>query len=296
MSDCVYSVPDLDASGDALYGPRICNQPFIDYAWDDHGFNSTYWQGGWGFSDPCNVTKPLARAFNAMWLLAYSAQDWQNEDWGSDALHWGPRFVREQLSKYDDLRAQCGDGTAVAVTSGCQATRKLWHYGCTEWRDDGYRSCRSWSPWFAWLCFIWFWVAHKVCVLSGWIADLACTIWYGTVGGGQHVELTLWFFYPLDGRGTNSVAERAGVLMHESRHIANHPHDAQFPPGSIYGSGDGADSSWQYEGAWMYEALYLWWFTAAGVRTSIGQKNAAKQEANIVLANAFATSPGFMVP
>ena len=31
MADCTYRVPDLNASGDALYGPRICNQPFIDW-------------------------------------------------------------------------------------------------------------------------------------------------------------------------------------------------------------------------------------------------------------------------
>lgn len=42
MADCTYTVPDLNASGDALYGPRICNQPFIDYAWDGHGFNNDY--------------------------------------------------------------------------------------------------------------------------------------------------------------------------------------------------------------------------------------------------------------
>jgi hypothetical protein len=91
MADCTYRVPDLNASGDALYGPRICNQPFIDWAWEVHGFNGTYWQNGWGYDDVCNIRKPLARCLNAMWLLNYSAEDYTNEDWNSDALHWGPR-------------------------------------------------------------------------------------------------------------------------------------------------------------------------------------------------------------
>ena len=120
---CTYTVGDLASTGDDVYGPRICNQPFIDYAWIAHGFNHGYWQDGWGFDDPCNVTKPLARTFNALWLLAYSAQNWQDEAWTSPMLNWAPRYVREQMHRYDDLRAGCGDGGANARTSGCQWTR-----------------------------------------------------------------------------------------------------------------------------------------------------------------------------
>ena len=39
MADCTYRVPDLEASGDALYGPRTCYQPFLNWAWPVHGFN-----------------------------------------------------------------------------------------------------------------------------------------------------------------------------------------------------------------------------------------------------------------
>jgi hypothetical protein len=121
-------------------------------------------------------------------------------------------------------------------------------------------------------------------------------LWYGTVGGGQNVTLTIQFFYPAGG-GDPDVISRAGTLIHEARHIGNKPHDAQFPAGSVYGAGgDGADSTWQYEGAWMFNALYLWWFYAAGTRTSLAMRQAAKQRANVILTNAFATSPGFVVP
>lgn len=296
MADCTYRVPNLNASGDALYGPLICNQPFVDWAWEVHGFNGDYWQNGWGFDDVCNIRKPLARCLNAMWLLNYSAEDYMNEDWNSDALHWGPRYVREQFKRYDDLRADCGDGSATAVTTGCQWTRQWQAWRCTAGYEETKRECRSWFFLFAWICHLYAEVKRWVCNAFGWVTETFCALWYGTLGGGQNVTLTIQFFYPAGG-GNPDVISRAGTLIHEARHIGNKPHDAQFPAGSVYGAGgDGADSTWQYEGAWMFNALYLWWFYAAGTRTSIAMRQAAKQQANVILANAFATAPGFVVP
>lgn len=279
MADCTYSVPDLNTSGDSLYGPRICNQPFIDWVWTTHGFNGTYWQGGWGFDDACNNTKPLCRAFNGFWLLNYSADDYNNEDWNSDILHWGRRYVREQLGAISDLRAQCGDGSAIArsINSGCAHYRDTSHNACEEWDKD----CCDWWPcswvcrFFTWVCRAWVWVTSSVCDLF--------------VPG--RVELYLGFFY------TKDVPGRAETLVHESRHIGGKPHDANFPRGSTFGAGkSGADSSWGYQGAWMYGALYLWWFYAAGARTTPALKQAAKQRGNVVIDNAFAVHPGFNIP
>ncbi len=45
----------------------------------------------------------------------------------------------------------------------------------------------------------------------------------------------------------------------------------------------------------MFSALYLWWFYAAGTRTTIAMRQAAKQRANVILMNAFANSPGLVV-
>jgi hypothetical protein len=296
MADCTYSVPDLIASGDQLYGQRICNQEFIDWAWHTHGFNGDYWQDGWGYDDVCNIRKPLARCLSAIWLLNYSAEDYNNEDWNTDALHWGPRYVREQFKHYDDLRASCGDGDAKARTSGCQQSRQWNEWRCTSGYDETQRECRSWFFLFAWICHLWAEVKRFVCTIWGWVSVAACTIWYGTFGGGQNVTLFLSFFYPLDGTGNADVISRAGTLIHEARHIGNRPHNAQFPAGSIFGAGkDGADSTWGYEGAWMYNTLYLWWFYAAGTRTNIAMRQAAKQRANLLLTNAFATSPGLTV-
>ncbi len=228
MASCTYTVPDKNASGDNLYGARICSQPFIDYAWNTYGFsgNKGYWDDGFGWHDPCNTSKPLARAFNGCWLLTYSAPDYLNESWSSPILNWARRYVRTNI---DDLRSKCGDGSAIA---------------------------RSYSGLFV----------------------------------NDRVELYLGFFYSKD------VPGRAETLVHEARHQGGKPHNATFPSGSVFGAGkDGADSSWAYNGAWMYGALYLWWFYAAGARTTTAMKQRARQRGNLVIDNAFATHPGYSI-
>ena len=107
---------------------------------------------------------------------------------------------------------------------------------------------------------------------------------------GKHVELYLMFFYQLD------VVGRAAVLVHESRHFGGRGHDANFPTGSVFRPGrPGADSSWRYQGAWTYHALYLWWFYAAGTRTTNALKQSAKQFGNLIIDNAFVQHPGFTI-
>jgi hypothetical protein len=230
---CTYRVDDLASTGDTLYGSRIRAQAFVDYAWAAHGFNKDYWLDGWGWDDCCNIRKPLARVFNAMWLLGYSAADWENEDWSATMLNWAPRYVREQFSHYGDLRAGCGNGS-----SNVRTTRRGW--------------------------------------------------------GRPYVTLFLSFFYANSGSDARDVLARAAALVHEARHIGDKPHDAEFPPGSVFGSGSGADSSWEHEGAFMYEALYLWWFYAAGTRATIALRQSARLRANVIINNALARHPGFV--
>ena len=227
MATCTYPpIPDKNVSGDNLYGPRSCWQAFVDWAWVAHGFRKNYWDDGFGYYDPCNTDKPLARTFNGMWLLNYSAEDYWNEQWSNNILHWGRRYVRNQI---DDLRSKCGDGSAIAAA------------------------------------------------FSGFFVD-------------DRVELYLGFFY------NKNVPGRAETLIHESRHMGGKSHNANFPSGSVFGAGkSGADSSWEYHGAWMYGALYLWWFYADGRRTTGALRQSAKQRANLVIDNAFATHPGFTI-
>ena len=227
MATCtVPAIPNKDTSGDNLYGPRSCWQAFIDWAWAAHGFRNSYWDDGFGYEDPCNTDLPLARTLNALWLLNYSADDYWNEQWSNNILHWGRRYVRDQI---DDLRSKCGDGTAIAAA------------------------------------------------FSGIFVD-------------DRVELYLGFFYSKDCPG------RAETFVHESRHMGGKSHNANFPAGSVFGAGkSGADSTWGYNGAWMYGALYLWWFYADGRRTTTALRQAARQRANLVIDNAFATHPGFTI-
>lgn len=229
MATCTYPpIPDKNASGDNFYGSSICWQDFIDYAWSVYGFNGNkeYWDDGFGWHDCCNTNKPLARTFNACYLLTYSASDYNDDSYSSSCLNWARRFVREHI---DDLRSKCGDDSAIA--------RAYW--GC---------------------------------------------------GTDDRVELYLGYWYNKD------VPGRAETLMHEARHMSGKSHNANFPSGSIYGAGNsGADSSWDYEGAWMYAALYLWWFYAAGTRTTSAMRELARQRGNIVIDNCFATHPGYSI-
>ncbi|QQO53705.1 MAG: hypothetical protein N838_10410 [Thiohalocapsa sp. PB-PSB1] len=227
MATCTYTVPDKNASGDNFYGQFICDQAYIDFFWFNYGFNGNkkYWDDGFGWHDCCNTSKPLARTFNALYLLNYSAEDYMNESWDSPILNWGCRYARNKLN---DLRSKCGDGSA--------------------------------------------WAKH----FDYWIF-------------GSHVELYMGFFY------SESVVERAATLIHEARH-EDKGHNANFPSGSVFGAGNsGADSSWGYKGAWMYDALYLWWFYAAGTRTTSAMKQRARQRGNLIIDNAFATHPGYSI-
>ena len=101
---------------------------------------------------------------------------------------------------------------------------------------------------------------------------------------GGLVDVYLGFFY------TKDVPGRAETLIHEARHKGGKPHNAKFPLGSTFGSGkSGADSTWDYEGAWMYGALYLWWYYAQGAGTTSALRERARQRGNVVIDNVFAT-------
>jgi len=60
MTTCTFNVPNLDATGDTLYGPRICNQPFIDWAWSAFDFDRGDWDDGLAMSP--SATSPPAVA------------------------------------------------------------------------------------------------------------------------------------------------------------------------------------------------------------------------------------------
>jgi hypothetical protein len=104
---------------------------------------------------------------------------------------------------------------------------------------------------------------------------------------GDTVELYLGYFYSED------VPERASTLLHEARHLGGKSHNSKFPKGSVYGEGeDGADSDWDFQGAWAFDAAYLAWYGVEGTRTTSALKALARQLANKILNNAFTNHPG----
>lgn len=114
MTTCTSVVPDLDASGDNLYGPRICWQPFVDWAWDAFDFDKEDWDGGFGFDDVCDNTLPLSRALSGIWCLTYSSPRFPSESYDGNILEWGCRFARNAI---DEVDARCGSGgTTIART------------------------------------------------------------------------------------------------------------------------------------------------------------------------------------
>jgi len=113
MASCTYTVPDLNASGDNLYGPRVCWQEFVNWAWDAFDFDRGDWDEGFGYEAVCDNTQPLCRALAGIYCLTYSSPNFPSESYGSNILEWGCRFARNAI---DELDARCGDGSAFAST------------------------------------------------------------------------------------------------------------------------------------------------------------------------------------
>lgn len=113
MATCTATVPDLNTSGDNLYGPRICWQAFIDWAWDAFDFDKDDWDQGFGYYSVCDNTRPLSRTLSGIWCLTYSSPHFPRESYNSNILEWGCRFARNAI---DELDARCGGGGSIAYT------------------------------------------------------------------------------------------------------------------------------------------------------------------------------------
>ncbi|MBI2088349.1 MAG: hypothetical protein HYT78_06335 [Deltaproteobacteria bacterium] len=113
MATCTASVPNLDTSGDNLYAPRICWQPFIDWAWEAFDFDKGDWDDGFGYDQVCDNTRPLCRTLSGIWCLTYSSPNFPSESYSSNILEWGCRFARNAI---DELDARCGSGAFIAYT------------------------------------------------------------------------------------------------------------------------------------------------------------------------------------
>jgi hypothetical protein len=102
---------------------------------------------------------------------------------------------------------------------------------------------------------------------------------------GDRIELYMPYFYSLD------VASRAGTLLHEARHNGGKSHNG----GTSCPRAASCDTDWAYEGANMYQVLYLWWFGVDGTRTTTAIRNMGLNRARVVHNNGFNTNPGFNI-
>jgi len=198
---------------------------------------------------------------------AYIDYFWNTYGFQGNKDYWDQGFGWEEA---------CNTDLPLARTfNACYALT----YSATDWQNDAYSGAMlNWARRY---------VREHIDDLRSKCGDGTAV---ATSFGNGTVELYLAFWYASD------VIARVETLCHEARHEGGKPHNATFPAGSIYGAGrQGADSTWQYEGAWMYGALYLWWFYAQGVRTTSALKERARQRGNVVIDNAFATHPGFHI-
>jgi len=226
---CYYQPGNNNDSGDNLYGSFVCDQKYIDQFWYHFDFDKEDWDDGFGYDDCCNINKPLARTFNALYLLAYSAEDYakNTSDFSGNALRWGYPYAATYI---DELDGRCGSGDK---NSGARAT----------------------------------------------------TYWGGWIFVDDRTVLKWPFFY-----GEN-VVERAGTVLHESRHAAGKEHNGD----SGCPRGKSCDTNWDYHGANMYQVLYLWWFYVDGTRTTSAMRNYAKVEAQRIIDTGFNTNPGYII-
>jgi hypothetical protein len=127
-----------------------------------------------------------------------------------------------------------------------------------------------------------------VCILWGFVASWVCAAAVA-IFGSKHVDLqSPNYFYE------KTVPQRASTFVHEARHISGKAHRGEFPPGSAYGSGDGADESWDCNGAWRWQAVWLAWYWAAAINSTNALRDKARSDANVIMMNAFEQSPGFV--
>lgn len=107
--------------------------------------------------------------------------------------------------------------------------------------------------------------------------------------GGLFVDewtrLYLPFFY------NENVIQRAGTVLHESRHANGKSHNG----GTGCPRRASCDKTWENERANMYQALWLWWFRVEGRAWTSAMSQQAKDEANYVIDRGFNTKPNYHV-
>lgn len=110
---CSYVATEL---GDSQIAPQWgCGQTYIHDMWTRFSMWDTDWDGGFGFDDPCNDSKPLKRTFNALQAMAYGVTATPTCSTSDDNVaKWAYCWAGNQI---DELDSGCGDGSAYAYTT-----------------------------------------------------------------------------------------------------------------------------------------------------------------------------------
>lgn len=103
-------------------------------------------------------------------------------------------------------------------------------------------------------------------------SNLAFTNWNGHV----HLYVPNTFYDVSSNPTPMGVTARASLLIHEVRHKKGKTHKK-----------DGKDSSWGSNGAWRYQAVWLWDYANIAVNAPRGQKCLAEEYANMILSQMF---------
>lgn len=92
-----------------------CNSTWVNYFWDAYDFDKNDWDDGFGFSNACDMGRPLGRTMNAIYMVNYAdgAGSKSRSDFSGSILHWGGNYTMREM---DELDARCGDGTKRAYT------------------------------------------------------------------------------------------------------------------------------------------------------------------------------------
>jgi hypothetical protein len=93
-----------------------CNQGWVDFFWDAYDFDKGDWDGGFGFSDACNLRLPLARTLNGIYALNYAdgPGSKSTSDFSGSILHWGGNYTMREI---DELDGRCGASSAPRAST-----------------------------------------------------------------------------------------------------------------------------------------------------------------------------------
>ena len=100
--------------------PRVggwCWQGWVNFFWNAYDFDKGDWDQGFGFSNACNLRRPLGRTLNGIYVLNYADGPGgkSTSDFSGSILHWGGNYSMREI---DELDARCGTSKRATTRWG----------------------------------------------------------------------------------------------------------------------------------------------------------------------------------